>query len=809
VSGPTGTYRLQLQAGFTLDDAAAVLPYLADLGVSHVYLSPILQATPGSQHGYDVVDHTRLSDDLGGAEGFARFDAAARAAGLGVVVDVVPNHMAVPRPESLNAPLWSVLRDGSDSPYAAWYDVDWESRRPMLMPVLGKRIGRALTDGDLVVDRSGPEPVLRYADHVFPIKPGTADLPLPELVDTQWYRLAHWVVAAEELNYRRFFDVDTLVAVRVEDPQVFHATHALLAGLYAQGAVSGLRIDHPDGLADPRGYLAMLAEAFPGAWVVVEKILEGHEQLPPDWQCAGTTGYDALNRCLGLLIDGSGAEPLTWLWGGLASEQEREFADVAEQSKRYVLAHSLRAEVNRLADLAARISDDDVLLRDLTRRGLQQGLEELLVAMPVYRAYVRPGEPAPPESVTMLERAAERATRARPDRADEIALLRDLALGRLGSGGSGRRDEFCVRFQQTCGPVMAKGIEDTAFYRWHRLVALNEVGGDPATFGVPPDAVHAWADQQAARWPMGMTTLSTHDTKRSEDVRARLAVLSEDPAAWRAALEEWRTAASGMRSRDGWPEPATEYLVWQTLVGTWPITPDRLVGFLAKATREAKLHTSWTSPDPVYDEAVESYARSVLADDALRESLAQFVESLDGAFTSNLLAQKLVQLTMPGVPDVYQGCDLVDLSLVDPDNRRPINFPERAERLRRLDAGDRPRDVHDTKLLVTSRALRLRRRHPEPFRGEYTPLPTSTQHAFGFLRGTEVAVVVTRLPAALHRHGGWTEDASVVLPAGRWCEELTGRTVPGGSVRCADLFAELPVALLTAVPVPAAEEGAT
>jgi (1->4)-alpha-D-glucan 1-alpha-D-glucosylmutase len=503
-------------------------------------------------------------------------------------------------------------------------------------------------------------------------------------------------------------------------------------------------------------------------------------------------------------VDPAAEGPLTSLYEQLTGEPT-DFAVVVDEAKRFVVEHGLHAEVARLVEVAAAICHEHLALRDHTRRGLREALVELLVAMPVYRAYVVPGETAPGESRRIIDAAAAAAKERLPeDRHGTVELLAELALGDSGRGP--HRDEFVVRFQQTCGPVMAKGLEDTAFYRWHRLIALNEVGGDPATFGLPPDAVHAWAAHQAIHWPAGMTTLSTHDTKRSEDVRARLAVLSEDPAGWRAALDGWRSAAAEMRSREGWPEPATEYLVWQTLVGTWPITPGRLVGFLTKATREAKLHTSWITPDPAYDEAVESFARSVLADDELRASVAHFVQSLDDPFASNVLAQKLIQLTMPGVPDVYQGCELVDLSLVDPDNRRPVDFAERAERLARLDAAELPRDLPDAKLLVTSRALRLRRQHPGPFHGDYTPLPTSTQHAFGFLRGGEVAVVVTRLPLGLARGGGWPDDATVVLPDGQWREELTERAVPGGPVRCAELFAELPVALLTARPGAAARD---
>ena len=392
---PGSTYRLQLRPEFGFDEAAAVLPYLRDLGVTHVYLSPVLQAQPGSEHGYDVIDHTQLSSGLGGAEGFRRFSDAAHSHGLGVVVDVVPNHMAVPTPVSLNAALWSVLRDGPASSYAHWFDVDWAAQeRAILMPVLGRRIGQCVADGEITLDRSGAEPVVRYFDKVFPVRAGTADLPLETLLDRQFYRLAHWRVGDEELNYRRFFDIDTLVAIRVEDVRVFAETHAVLLALVAEGRVDGLRIDHPDGLAAPRDYLRRLHAGTEGAWVVVEKILEGDESLPDDWPCAGTTGYDALLRAGGLFVDPAGAEPLGALYAALTGEPT-DFAPVVEEAKRWVVEHGLVAEVHRLVELAAAICHAHLELRDHTRRGLRESLVELLVAFPVYRAYVVPGEPAP------------------------------------------------------------------------------------------------------------------------------------------------------------------------------------------------------------------------------------------------------------------------------------------------------------------------------------------------------------------------------------------------------------------------------
>jgi (1->4)-alpha-D-glucan 1-alpha-D-glucosylmutase len=819
---PTSTYRVQVRPGFGFDEVAGIADHLAALGVTHVYLSPLLEATPGSEHGYDVVDHDLVSRAAGGRAAFDRMAAVLAGHGLSAVVDVVPNHMAVPTPARLNHALWSVLRDGPESPYADWFDVDWSvPDRAVLMPVLGERIGTVLVRGEITVDRDGAEPVLRYFDHEFPVRPGTQDLPLELLVDRQWYRLAWWRVADEELNYRRFFDVDTLAAVRVEDPEVFRATHHVLLELVAEGKLAGLRIDHPDGLADPRGYLARLAGATDGTWVVVEKILEGDEVLPADWACAGTTGYDALLRVGGLFVDAAGAAPLDRLLVELTGETAA-FEDVVEQAKREIVAQSLYAETHRLTDLVFETCHADIALRDHPRRHLGAALVELLVAFERYRAYVVPGEPAPAESVAVVEAAADRARERLPEEAREaLDVVVDLVLARpagtlaFDEREAARRRELAVRFQQTCGPVMAKGVEDTAFYRWHRLVALNEVGGDPTHFGVPPEEFHAFARRLQRDWPATMTTLSTHDTKRSEDVRARLAGISELTDEWAEAARGWTEQAGRFRSFDAHPDPATAYLVWQTLVGTWdggPVPLERLGPYLEKAAREAKRHTWWTRPDAAFDDAVQAYARAILHDGALLASVARFGDLLDPVWRVNALGQKLVQLTMPGVPDVYQGCETVDLSLVDPDNRRDVDFDDRRARLARLDAGGKAQDLSDEKLLVTSRALRLRRDHPGWFVGPgtgYAPVATTTGNALAFARGPlatgdagspaaltpSVVTVVTRLPVALERHGGWGEHA-IHVPDGAWQDVLSGVEVTGGERRLADLLADLPVALL-------------
>jgi len=794
---PGATYRLQLQPGFGFADAAAIADYVADLGVSHVYLSPILQATPGSRHGYDVVDHTRISADLGGEGAFRDMVGRLRMAGLGVVVDIVPNHMAVPVPESLNRPLWSVLRDGPGSPLASWFDVDWAAQDGrLLLPVLGGPLAESL--GDLTAGEQDGEPVLRYFGHMFPVRPGTAGWPLPDLLAAQHYRLADWRLAATELNWRRFFDISSLIAVRVEDPGVFEATHALILGLAAEGLIDGLRVDHPDGLADPRGYLRRLAERTGGLWVCTEKILSGGEQLPADWPCAGTTGYDSLGAIGGLFLDPAGAGPMAagyvrFTSGGPA------FAPVAEAAKREEAEHALAAEVARLTRVA--------------RAGHPPGdvaavLTELLTAMPVYRAYVVPGEPAPAESAAILDQAATAARARLPDRLHPLlASVTELAL----SGPA----PFITLFQQVCGPVMAKGVEDTAFYRWSRLAALNEVGGDPDRFGWSPAEFHRFAARLARDWPGTLTTLSTHDTKRQEDVRARLAVLAEIPQTWAAEVTRWHDRAAALASGLA-PDPDTEYLMWQTLAGAWPLDRERLTGYLVKAMREAKTRTSWTGPDTEYESMVLTFAEQALADDELAGQLSRFVTTLAADARANSLGMKLVQLTMPGAADVYQGCELAGLALVDPDNRHPVDFAPRRELLAALAGPGGPAaaglaGLDGEKLLVTVTALRLRRAHPDWFAAGYQPLAAegpAAGHAIAFARGQAVTVA-TRLPAGLRRAGGWAGTVLPLAPAGRpagaWLDLLTGATHPGPRPLLSSLTERQPVALLVPAGSPAAD----
>ena len=794
---PDSTYRLQLQPGFGFAAAAAIADYVADLGVSHVYLSPILQATPGSRHGYDVVDHSRVSADLGGEGAFRDMVRRFRMAGLGVVVDIVPNHMAVPVPESLNRPLWAVLRDGPGSPFASWFDVDWAAQDGrLLLPVLGGPVAACLAD--LKLGEQDGEPVLCYFDHVFPVRPGTAGQPLPGLLAVQHYRLADWRLAATELNWRRFFDISSLIAVRVEDPDVFEATHAVILGLAAEGLIDGLRVDHPDGLADPRGYLRRLAGRAGGLWVCTEKILCGDERLPADWPCAGTTGYDSLGAVGGLFLDPAGAGPLAagyvrFTGGGPA------FAPVAEAAKREEAEHALAAEVARLTRLTRLASAAGHPAGPGHPAGdVGAVLTELLTAMPVYRAYVVPGEPAPAESAAVLDQAAAAARTRLPERLHPLLA----AVSELARSGPA---PFVTLFQQVCGPVMAKGVEDTAFYRWSRLTALNEVGGDPDRFGWSPAEFHRFAARLAQDWPGTLTTLSTHDTKRQEDVRARLAVLAEIPQAWLAEVTRWHDRAAALASGLV-PDPDTEYLMWQTLAGAWPLGRDRLTEYLVKAMREAKTRTSWTGPDTEYESMVLTFAEQALDDDELAGQLSRFVTTLGPDARANSLGMKLVQLTMPGAADVYQGCELAGLALVDPDNRHPVDFAPRRELLAAQLAGRPTASLDGEKLLVTATALRLRRAHPDWFASGYQPLAAegpAAGHAVAFGRGP-VVTVATRLPAGLRGRGGWAGTV-LPLPPGPWLDLLTGATHPGPSPLLSSLTERQPVALLVPAGSPAAD----
>ena len=793
---PTATYRLQLHHEFTFEDAAAQVPYLRELGVSHLYLSPILTAMPGSMHGYDVVNHSAINPELGGREGFETLVREAHEHDLGIIVDVVPNHMAFAAPENLNRQLWQVLRDGQDAATADWFDIDWAAGDGKLgIPVLGDTLENVLAAGELTIDDTGDEPVLRYYDHVWPLAPGTASDDVAATVAQQHYRLASWHEKDQVLNYRRFFEVDELIAVRVEIPEVFDATHDLLLELHRAGMIDGFRIDHPDGLADPVGYLERLTDGTEkGTPIWVEKILEGSEQLPSNWPCAGTTGYDALGLVDTALIDEASAEVIASEW--VASGGEPDYDTAVSAAKRQVVSQSFGPEVERLTRRAAEALPD----RDPDR--LREAITELVVAGEVYRAYAKPETRLNEQARARLSKAFVTAAETRPDLGEELTALVPLTVFAEDDQAA---TDFGIRLQQTWGPVMAKGIEDTTFYRWNPFVALNEVGGDPTRFATAgPERLMAWSVTRPDAWPRTMTTLSTHDTKRSEDVRARLVAVGGDPDAWSRI-----SAAARSESTKAGVDPDVGHFVWQTVLGVGPINDERLTGYLTKALREAKVHTTWTAPDADYEAKVVALAQKFRDSGATHDAIEDAVAANADAIRACVLGARTLELTIPGIPDTYQGCEAVDLSLVDPDNRRPVDYAANARALISDTAWGT--DLSADKTHLIGRVLDLRRRLPGVFSGGFHPVKTDNDYLISFMRGNAsrlrlpgsgsrdgVLVLVTRAAARLERAGGWS-DTEVKLPEGPWRDVLTGADVAGGSTQIGEVLTKLPVAVLEKV----------
>ncbi|MFE7624208.1 malto-oligosyltrehalose synthase [Streptomyces sp. NPDC057509] len=783
---PTATYRLQLQPEFPFSAAEDAVPYLASLGVSHLHLSPVLEAVPGSRHGYDVTDHGRVRAELGGEEGLRRLARTAREHGLGLVLDIVPNHMAADARH--NHALREVLREGPQSRYARWFDIDWAAGGGrVLLPVLAGRTGdemaRMRVEGE----------VLRYGEQEFPLRAGTAHLDLPELLDAQHYRLGWWRLARTELNYRRFFTISDLIGVRVEDPEVFDATHAKILELVREGVVDGLRIDHPDGLADPAGYLERLSGASGGVWAVVEKILTGSEPLPAGWAVAGTTGYDALYRIDGLFTDPEGAAELLGHYRESASpEGDRGgyWTATVRRAAYRVVTHELAAETEALTRLASRVCAEDPALRDHAPWALHTAVRELLVRVPVYRPYVTAGGPCSETAGATFDATAvsdAKAVFAVREEASAVDVVRDLALGRLGGGGD--RAAFCARFAQTASALRAKAVEDTAYYRYTPLISANEVGGDPGHPAVEPADFHAFCTRLARDWPATGTALTTHDTKRSADVRAGIAVLSQCPGRFAGLV------AGAARSAPAAPDPQLAWQAWQTAIGCAGIPAGeraaRLEPALLKAVRESGLFTSWTEPDPVYERLASDYvAAGPAADTGPGLALVEeFAAPLAPHVRAQVLGAALVHLTMPGVPDLYQGTERVYPALVDPDNRRPFRQPP-------------PDAPADEKAELTAAALRLRRERPGVFgeSGTYAPLGASgpaAEHCLAFCRSGRAVTAVTRLSLRLAESGGWRGTRLALPDDGVWRDLLApGREFSGGTVAVAELFAERPVALL-------------
>ncbi|MFK4804852.1 malto-oligosyltrehalose synthase [Microbacterium sp. ZW CA_36] len=777
-SRPASTYRLQIRPSFTLDDAVALREYLSDLGVDWVYFSPLLTASQGSDHGYDVVDPTSVDPSRGGRAALERAAHAFHGAGRGILVDIVPNHVGVARPDE-NPWWWDLLTHGRRSRWAAAFDIDWDfGGGKVRLPVLGEDAAQAAAAGTLRVE----DGELRYYDHRFPLAPGSTRSDPEDVLAVharQHYELMSWRREAFDLNFRRFFGVSSLAAIRVEDPEVFEASHGEIGSWFADGLVDGLRVDHPDGLRAPVEYLEHLDALTGGAYVLVEKILEHGETLPQFFAADGTTGYEALAAIDRVLVDPRGEAHLDALDARLREHSRlpaaQPWPEVIAATKRGIGEGILRSEVRRLArDLGA---PDDAATED--------ALVELLARFPVYRSYLPAGR-------EHLDEAAAAARAHRPD----LAATLDAVLPALADP----RHPAALRFQQTSGMVMAKGVEDTAFYRATRLGTLTEVGADPSVFALSVDGFHAAQAARHAAWPHSMTTLSTHDTKRGEDVRARLAVLSEIPERWGEVLEELTDAASAGHG-------PFDALLWQAIVGAWPASRERLHAYAEKAAREAGEATSWLEPDAGFERRLHAAVDAAFDDPAVAARLESFVSEIEGAGWSNALSAKLLQLTGPGVPDVYQGSELWEQSLVDPDNRRAVDFDERRRLLSRIDAGEQP--IVDrsgaAKLLVTSRALRLRRDRPDLFT-RYTPMTvvgSAAEHAIAADRGGAVAVA-TRRPVGLARRGEATGspwgDTVLLRHAGPTTDVLTGRSFTG-HIALAELLDVYPVALLiTAEP---------
>ena len=921
---PRATYRLQFDRDLTFPDAADLVPYLADLGASDLYASPLTKARPGSTHGYDVVDPNALNPELGTREDFDRMVGALHDRGMGMLLDIVPNHMGV---GSDNAWWIELLENGQSSPCARFFDVDWhrggDLSGKVLLPVLGDHYRAVLERGelDLAFDAGEGSFSVNYYEHRFPLDPktypmvlegdmrasaelatlseafrglpgrdvagerGTAGLKeslarscarspetaraveerlrdfddnpeaLHRLLEAQAYRLVYWRVAADEINYRRFFAVNDLAGIRVEDERVFAATHRLILDLLACGSIDGLRIDHPDGLYEPAAYLRRLQSAAAGGrdaasrepiYVLVEKILAHHERLPGDWPVSGTTGYEFANLATGLFVDPAGRAGLDEAYHGFV-EREMDYGEILYDRKRLVMRTALASELDALARLLLRISRSGRRY-DFTFNLMRDALSEVVARFPVYRTYGAEGTVSQADR-RHVEEAVSRAKEA-STAADKTVfdLVRDTLILDL-DGPEEYRElvlRFAMKFQQYTGPVMAKGVEDAALYVYFRLVSLNEVGGEPDRFGVSVPEFHRENAARAEGWPFSMLSSSTHDTKRSEDVRARISVLSEIPGEWRDLSRRWASFNESFRRDLGMttsPSRNDEYLLYQTLLGAWPLGEldergleefrGRIRGYMEKAIREAQVRTTWTDPDDEYESGIAGFVDALLYPDSpfLREFLP-FQRRVSRLGAINALSQTLIKLTAPGVPDIFQGNELWDLSLVDPDNRRPVDFDLRKRLLadlKRLDPASASSLLEDgswqdgrPKLYLTWKALGLRRRSPALFEsGEYIPLETSGEradHLVAFARkgGKEMAItVVPRLCARLLK-----EEGSLIFAPGRWAgttvrlpadlngaayrNVLTGDKAAvedhdgGAALSAAYLLRDFPVALLKA-----------
>lgn len=924
---PTATYRFQFNKEFTFRDARALVPYLHDFGISHVYASPIFRAMPGSMHGYDICDHNALNPEIGTREDFDALIAEMHRFKLGLIVDFVPNHMGIA--ETQNHWWMDVLENGPASPYARFFDIDWvplkrELENKVLLPVLGDQYGRVLEQGDLKVRFENGRFWLDYYTLRLPIGPRSTrpllnraaelmaeppielmsiltaieHLPsrtetdtakivermrekevirarlqrlceetpkvldaikralnelhdasdpasfdrLDALISNQPYRLSSWKVAAEEINYRRFFDVNSLAAIRMELPEVFDATHKLLFELISSRAVDGVRIDHIDGLANPREYLRNLQTGASGAlgvpaekhaiYLLVEKILGSGEKLRGDWPVHGTTGYEFANQVTELLVDRQAERMITEGYNRFVGRQ-LGFHELVYRSKKLVMQVSMASEVNVLGHLLNRLSESHRWYRDFTVNALTAAVRETIACFRVYRTYLVPGEPPADACTRIIYRALAEARRRNPALERTVfEFLRDVLLPpdpNPHTLDETLRREFVLKFQQCTGPIAAKGVEDTAFYQYHRLVALNEVGGEPSEFGTSVDTFHRQNAARLGEFPHSMLASSTHDTKRSEDVRARLTALSEMPKEWGRALRRWHTVNRKFRGKvDGeWaPDHNEEALLYQTLLGSWPLEPltaqtrpvyvKRIQDYMVKALHEAKVNSSWVEPNEGWDKAVCDFVAKILEPGPANRFLVTFqpfAERLAAAGMINSLSQTLLKLTVPGVPDFYQGTELWDFSLVDPDNRRTVDFQVRRAALSAISGEVSPqlllenwRDGRIKSYLIRT-LLHFRRDHAKLFaEGSYKPVPVSGALAdcvVAFereLNGTTLLVVAPRLVSQLGFPplGDVWEDTEIAPSARRnWVDLITGRKLPGATpLQIVRILSEFPVAAL-------------
>lgn len=798
------TYRVQLRESFGFDDARGVIDHITGLGISHLYTSPVLEATPGSTHGYDVADHRRVRSELGGEEGLRRLVDALRQRDMGWIVDLVPNHVSVAVPRA-NPRWWDMLKHGRESESATWFDVDWEAGQGrVVLPVLGSPLEGELAAHSLNIRRAGGGPgtvdhqelVIGYHDLDLPIGPGTATIDdlgassvrVAQIIEAQHYRPVFWRDGGR--NYRVFFDIDSLAAIRIEEPEVFDAVHERLRHHVADDLVDGVRIDHVDGLADPAGYLDALQEILgPDRPIWVEKITMSDETIPPSWPVAGTTGYDFARITTGLGVEPTAEEHFDRQWFEWSGDA-RTYDEHEHAAKREVLAGGLAPDVERLV----RVTCNALGAPAEQVRG---ALVELMVATTVYRTYGVGTTPLSPVDLERLDPALRSARMQRPELAETLD-----AIAQILREPDPASVEVRIRFQQLTGPAMAKGGEDTATYRYLRFVALNEVGASPSTFGVGPEEYHRQQRHAAsAHRPGPMLSGSTHDTKRSADVRSRLAVLSHDPGRWDRFLDQVRAHTQANRPAN--LDPATELLLWQTVAGSWPISDARLSGYLLKAVREAKTHTTWTDPDEAYETAVTSFAEHVVSAPQVIAALEEVVGWLGPAGRAVRLEEVVLRLTAIGVPDVYQGDQDWDLSLVDPDNRRPVDHAMLAERLGTasndgdIDAcGLEERSL--AKLWVTSKLLSLRDAHPDWFTPgvvhDVLAVSAEPLTVVAARHGDAITVVGTGAPSEVQR------SAVVDLPPGDWFDVLRpDRPVVSGQTVVGQLWSTVRAAVLVDV----------